>query len=104
MFELVIKRPDNTTYWDATFNTLDEANKWLSEEQTRVYWDPAFVSTITDLAPSKAVQDQQALDLKTFQDAQTKMAGDLNTILKAGVSASNINQAVTILIKKLIGG
>lgn len=104
MVELVIKNPDGSVYWKSVFNTAEEANKWLSEEETRSYWKADFVSTITDLTPPKAVLDKQADDAKSFRDASVKMSDDLSAILKAGVSASNVNQAVTLLIKKLVGG
>ncbi len=48
MFKLEIKRSDNTIYWVEFFNSLEEANVWLSEEIKRPYWDESFSSTITD--------------------------------------------------------
>jgi hypothetical protein len=51
MFKLTILRQDNTIYWVEHFNTQVELDVWLTEEQTRPYWDITFITQIDDLTP-----------------------------------------------------
>lgn len=60
MFELVIFNPDGTRYWTAYFNTRADAEKWLAEEQTRLYWNPDYTSVITDKTPPKPTPEELA--------------------------------------------
>lgn len=39
MIKLEIKNSDGSFYWNQFHNTLEEAQAWYNEEQTREYWD-----------------------------------------------------------------
>ena len=41
-FKLKIKRQDNSIYWVEHFNSIESLNIWLTEEQTRPYWDSTW--------------------------------------------------------------
>ena len=54
MVEILIKRQDDSIYWQMWTNTLAEAEAWVTEEKTRPYWDETYVVTITDNTPAEA--------------------------------------------------
>lgn len=45
-YTLKIVRQDSSIYWIAYFNSLDLLNHWLTEEQTRPYWDNTWTTHI----------------------------------------------------------
>jgi hypothetical protein len=51
MFQLIIKRQDESIYWIEHFNDLPSLNRWLAEEMTRPYWDPTYTHEIVDNTP-----------------------------------------------------
>jgi hypothetical protein len=46
MFQLIIKREDESIYWIEYFNNEEAALKWLQEEMTRPYWDITYTYEI----------------------------------------------------------
>jgi hypothetical protein len=59
---LTIFRKDGTVYWTENFNDTASAQAWITEEQTRPYWDQAWTYTIqTPPAPTQAEVTAQAM-------------------------------------------
>ena len=44
-------------YWIEYFNSLEDAQKWIDEEQTRPYYNIDFTYEIIDQTPIKTEQD-----------------------------------------------
>jgi hypothetical protein len=59
MFNLIVKKSDNSIYLDLQFNDRDSANKWIAEEQTRKYWDSSLTFEIIDKSPTKEQIDEK---------------------------------------------
>ncbi len=47
MFKLEILKSDGSFYWKEHFEKQEEATKWISEEQTRPYWDQSLTYSIS---------------------------------------------------------
>ena len=58
MFKLTIKNADGSHYWTEHFNSMNEGEKWLAEEETRHYWKPGRIAEFFDLSPPKKTQEQ----------------------------------------------
>lgn len=72
MITLNITYADGKHYWTEYFNSMDECTKWLSEEETRPYWQKDFVTEIID--KTQEVQDQlDAAKAKREQAASAKI-------------------------------
>lgn len=77
MIKMTIERADKSIYWENPFNSLEDAKKWLEEEQTRPYWDETFnvilerigppPPTPEELAARQAKQDAAAMRSKRRQ-------------------------------------
>lgn len=65
MFELIILKADGSLYWIEHFNDHSSAIAWITEEQTRSYYDPSYTYSIVDHTPIPPVLSayQIALDL-----------------------------------------
>ena len=50
MYKLEILNPDGSVYWTEHFNDEASANAWLTEEQTRPYWNSEFTHTLSDVS------------------------------------------------------
>jgi hypothetical protein len=50
MFQLIIKRQDQSIYWIEYFNDEPSLTRWLQEEMTRPYWDPSFTQETIDMS------------------------------------------------------
>jgi hypothetical protein len=48
MITLKIFNPDGSVYWQEYFDTIQDQEVWLNEEQTRPYWDPNFTTQVID--------------------------------------------------------
>jgi hypothetical protein len=48
MIELTIFKPDGSVYWVEHFNSLGAGETWLSEEQTRPYWNDSYTWAFVD--------------------------------------------------------
>lgn len=64
MFKLIIKKQDDSIYWQEHFLSQELLQKWLDEEKTRPYWDNTYSEEIIDLRPeSQPDYEQKQLEL-----------------------------------------
>jgi hypothetical protein len=52
MVKLQIKTQDNEIQWTDYFDSLEKAEQWIAEEQTRKYWEPTWTFEIIDITPA----------------------------------------------------
>lgn len=65
MIKLTITYADQRPDWLEHFRSMDEAQAWLAEEQTRKYWDRTNTVQIQDLTPAPVVlNDREILAAK----------------------------------------
>lgn len=88
MFELIIRKKNGDIYWIERFSSLQDAQEWLTEEQTRPYWNPEYESEITDKTPPPPTQDE--LDAIA---ARKNQIGTLKTRLKAMAAQTDFTNA-----------
>lgn len=50
MYQLIIRRQDNSIYWIEHFNTSQALDLWLATEKTRPYWVSSYTTEITVLS------------------------------------------------------
>lgn len=48
-YRLTIYKADGSVYWVEHANRREDVERWLSEEQTRPYWDPSYTHVIEEL-------------------------------------------------------
>jgi hypothetical protein len=99
MFELLIKKLDGSIHWKEHFNTIEDAQKWITEEQTRTYWDATNTFEITDKTPppmsdaDKAVIAAKDTQVNTFKQRIKALAN------QPDLTAAEIKEAIFKYIK-----
>lgn len=59
IYEIKIKRVDGSIYWSEGFNSKEDAERWLTIERTRPYWDDTFVVERIDRAQEYANKKEE---------------------------------------------
>jgi hypothetical protein len=105
MITLTIKRVDGSTYWVDHFNTQDECDKWLAEEQTRSYWDKSYVSTSSVDTPNPAMALAEAERVQAIANQATRLNAIKAIISAAPGSLTDVQRdAILIhLVKQQLG-
>jgi hypothetical protein len=49
LYKLTILKIDDSVYWIERFNKADQMTAWLTEEQTRPYWDNAWTYSMAQV-------------------------------------------------------
>lgn len=122
MIYLFILKADGSLYWKESFNDRADADKWLEEEQTRLYWDKEFKVSLLDSSTAldsevdildgeiKINEDKKAARiLKESEESEKIRLKEIEkkaqrTAIRAVKNATNVEQlkaAIIELIKYL---
>lgn len=103
MITLTILNPDNTVYWTECFNTREENDRWLAEEQTRPYWNPDFIVQITDNTAELQAQAQVVLaEQAASAQAQQDRVDQLNALkTKNPLTSEDIQTIISLMLQQL---
>lgn len=90
MIILIIKRADDSVYWKEVFQSQQEADKWLAEEQTRKYWDDTYTYEFIDNTADEIAKIEAA---KIIDDARkvSKLSGAGKLVGIGGLTKAEIN-------------
>lgn len=99
MFELIIKREDQSVYWTENFPSASHANEWIAREQTRPYWKASYTYEIVDHTPPPPTQEE--IDAENQRLAQVAaLKTDLNALArKSDLTTAEVKEAAFKWIK-----
>ena len=81
MYKLEIKKSDDSPYFIEHFNSQEEADNWIAEEQTRPYWDNSHTHTIIRIGlTDQEIADRSAAETSR-QGRKTQRLNQLRTDL-----------------------
>lgn len=90
MIKVILKRANGSIYWREEFKTLQEADKWIKNEQSKSYWlDTNIVETIDKTAEVEAEKEAAAIAY-TEKLAQKELAAS-KLVGIGGLTATEIN-------------
>lgn len=103
MITLKIFNPDQTPYWTCYFNTIEEKDAWLAEEETRPYWNPEFTLQVLDnTAQEQAQIEADRAAAAQAEEAQQARIAQLNTLKgKNPLTADDMQLIVSLMIEQL---
>lgn len=102
MFELIIKKADQSIYWKEQFSSLAKAQAWLAVEQTRPYWNVGYSTQIIDHTPIPPTPEEQAI-IDAAKEAKRLQLLNLRTRLQALDEAADLTVAeVKEALRKLV--
>jgi hypothetical protein len=89
MVTLVIKYANGEVYFVQVFNTLQEAQDWLSLEQKRTYWKKDFIVEIVD-------KTQEIKDYETANELKIKKQLEDEKTAKDSLAAVDFKKIKTV--------
>jgi hypothetical protein len=99
MFELIVKKSNGEFHWREHFNSLEDAQKWIREEQTRSYWDKSLIFEITDKTPplpSQAEIDSAATKKDQIKNLKARVK---NLTAQPDMTPAELKEAVMKFLK-----
>jgi hypothetical protein len=70
MFDLIIKNPDDSIYWQEHFNSRADAESWLESEQSRPYWKKEYIVSIVE----RPIPSPDQSDIEAENQRQSSIA------------------------------
>lgn len=66
MFKLILKK-NGVAFQTETFKTHEEADKYLAEEQSQIYWKGNLTAEIVDITPTKEQSDAKTTEIADYK-------------------------------------